>query len=155
MLLLALGWACTFNPLRVQELFEGSDVWVRELTQDMHITWEYSQEGRAGEPWLFVVRIANFGEYEPRLNTISIEFLSERPEGVACDVLTPPFRTEKLYPSSFLYFLEPARVRYGEITVIRLQCLFPQPGQYDLLITASFRESGVAFFSRRIEVNVR
>lgn len=155
LLLLALGWACSFNPLRVQEVLEGSDAWVRELVKDMHISAEYSREGQVGKPWLFVIRIENLSKYEPHLNTISVEFLPERPRGGTCDVLTPRLRTEKLYPSSFLYFLEPTRVRYKESTEIRLQCLFPQPGQYNLLITASFRESSVAFFSQRIEVSIR
>ncbi|NPA92244.1 MAG: hypothetical protein GXO56_01015 [Chloroflexi bacterium] len=147
------------NMLKVKEVFEGSDAWVRELTRGMTITAQYPEgEVHLHEPYDLFIRIENHGEHEPHLNTAIVELLNEQENEQkewACIMVEPEPSEVKPFSSGYLFYMPPEKVKMNAVTVIRLQCTFNQPGTYKLLLAAEFQESGTAFVSRVFSVTAR
>ncbi len=149
--LLVLGCA---NALRIQEVLEGDDAWVRELTREMQINAQYRPVVAAEEPWEFVLTIDNRGQYEPHLNTLSVEKQSAQQGPWECRLEEPAVQQVQQGPDWYLFFLEPRPVPRNQTVRLRMRCWFSRPGVYALLIGAEFGESGIDFFSRQISVEV-
>ncbi len=149
--LLMLGCA---NALKIQEVLEGDDAWVRELTREMQIDAQYRPVVAAQEPWEFVLTIHNRGSHEPHWNTLSIEKRSAPQGPWDCRLEEPAVRQVQQGPDWYLFFLEPRPVPRNQTVRLQMRCWFSRPGVYELLIGAAFRESGIDFFSRQISVEV-
>jgi len=144
-----------WNSLKIQEVFEGDDVWVRELIRGMEITAEYPQEIATNQPWEFVLRIENHGEHEPHLHTLWVEKITPAQADWTCQVIEPPVKKVQQGENWYLFFVESRKVRRNQVTTMRLQCTFEQAATYEILIGAEFAESGVDFFSKKVTLNVR
>ena len=135
------------NALRVKEVMEGSDAWVREITQGMEITTAYPQnEVVVQQPWEYVVRIENKGKHEPHLNAATVEELNGK-TGFRCELLEPETEKSDHDGASWLFFMQPQKVAMNTTTTIRLRCRVTEPGDYRFLWVFDFRESGIAFLS--------
>ncbi len=155
LVVISLGLLGCLNLLKVKEVLEGDDAWVRELTRGMTITMRHPEgEVHLHEPYNFFIRIENHGEHEPHLNTAIVEAFSE-PGKWTCIMLAPEPSEAKPFSSGYLFYMPPEKVRQNAVTIIRLQCTFNQPGTYKLHFAAEFRESGTAFVSQVFSVTVR
>ena len=133
------------NAAKEQEIFGNSDAWIQELTEDINITTEYPKGIiQQGTPYLFVIRLENHGEREPHLGTlyVPVDGDSSIPE---CRVLQPRVSKTENAATSYLFYFPSTSVKAGQTTEIELQCVFSQPGVYDLMISAQFTESTHTF----------
>jgi len=144
------------HPLKVKEVLEGSDAWVRELTRSMDMEVVADTNVSSGEEMHWSIRIANRGEYEPHVSTLMIMLL-DTPGKVSCRVERPaPREVDHDEANGYIYFLlTPVRVASGTTTVVSGRCMFSSPGRYRLLLSGSFAESSVAFVSEILTVEVR
>jgi len=143
------------ESLKVKEVLEGSDALVQELTQDMEITVLYPEgEVRLHEPYDIVIRLENHGQYEPRLNTVMVRVRNEQ-EGLQCQITDPAPVQEDHRSLLHFFYLPPQKVARGGTTEIHMQCVFNQPGIYKLLLSADFRESGIAFVSQVLLITAK
>ncbi len=155
LVVISLSLLGCINTLKVKEVLEGSDAWVRELTRGMTITAQYPEgEVQLHEPYDLIIRIENQGEYEPHLNTAVVEVFDEQ-GGWTCTMLEPEPSEVKPFSSGYLFYMPPKKVEADAVTVIRLQCTFNQPGTYKLHFAAEFQESGTAFVSQVFSVTTR
>ncbi|NPA26174.1 MAG: hypothetical protein GXO36_01040 [Chloroflexi bacterium] len=146
------------SMLRMREVFEGSDAWVRELTRGMTITPEYppNRVVTAGEPWEFVLRITNQGPHEPHLHLIWVEVVDpEEPVAWSCQILDAEVEKVKKGETYYLFFLRPQKLAQGSTVETHLQCTLMQPGTYEILWGAELEESGISFFTDIVTLQVR
>ena len=108
-----------------------------------------------GEPWEFVLHIDNQGRYEPHVELIWIEMVNGPSDDWHCEVMEPNIQDVKRRARYSLFVLQPYRIRRGQTAIIRVQCTFQQPGAYEMLWNFAFEESGIAFFSEKILIEVR
>lgn len=154
--LLLVGCGCV-NTLELKEVMEGSDDWIRELTQGMTITVQHPEgEVRLRQPYDLVITIENHGKHEPHLNTAIVSLFEGPNEGLTCTMVEPkPLETQP-FGSGVLFYMPPKQIaRNAPATTIRIQCTFTQPATYKLHFGAEFRESGHAFVSRVFVVTAR
>jgi len=145
--------ACNF--LRVKEVMEGDDTWVRELTQGMDINTIYPhEEVVAQQPWEYTVLIENHGEHEPHLNTARVEEVQGK-QGLTCKMLEPQALQVSHDGAVWSFALSPSKVERHAITTIKIQCRAAYPGTYQILWAFEFRESGIAFLSDLTTLRVR
>ena len=154
LMLLVVSVLGCINMLKLKEVLEGSEAWIRELTRGMTITAQYP-EGRIRlhQPYEFVITIENHGKHEPHLNTAMVKVF-EGPDLPNCTMIEPAPLDIEPFSSGILFYMPPKKVARNTITTIRIQCVFTQPGAYTLFLSAEFRESGKDFISRVISLTV-
>ena len=153
--ILSISMVGFVNSLKYKEVLEGRDALVQELTQDMEITVLYPEgEVRLHEPYDIVIRLENHGQYEPRLNTVMVRVRNEQ-EGLQCQIMDPAPVQEDHRSLLHFFYLPPQKVEQGGTTEIHMQCVFNQPGIYKLLLSADFRESGIAFVSQVLLITAK
>jgi len=141
---------------RLKEVEEGNDNWVQELTSGMMLTAEYSTNVTTGQPWTFTLSIDNRGTHEPHLHVMWVEILGgPTEEGWRCAMVNPAAQKTQAQARTYLFYLPKKRIVRNAVTTAQMQCVFSRPGAYTLLVASELQESGIAFFSKQLTVNVR
>jgi len=153
--LLSLSIFACVPLFKAKEVLEGSEVWIRELTQGMHITVQYPEgEVRLHQMYDIIIEIENRSKYEPHLDTAIVEVLSG-PKDLTCTMIDPKSLEMKPFASGVVFYMSPKKVVRDMVTTIRIQCAFAHPGTYKIHLAAEFRESGKPFISRVFTVTAK
>ena len=145
------------NTLKIKEVMEGSEDWIRELTQGMIITVQHPEgEVRLYQSYDLVVTIENHGKHEPHLSTAIVDVFEGPNEGLSCVMVEPEPLETRPFDSGVLFYMPPKQVaRDAPVTTVHIQCTFTQPGIYELYFSVAFRESTHGFVNRVFVVTAR
>lgn len=141
--------------MKIDEATTGSQDWVQELTKDIDISTEYPEGNlQQNAPYNFVFRLENHGKREPHLNYIYVEIDGDV-SATDCQMQEPKAIEVEKSDWSYYFTLPHVQVQKDKVTEIRLQCVFRQPGMYEVIISPVFTESAYAFAEIVTTLDVR
>jgi len=156
-MLLAISTVSCVKTMQLQEWLTGygSEALIDELTQGMEIVIKHP-EGKVhlNELYDFIIQIDNQGKYEPHLNTVAIELFNDQ-KGMICTMLEPTPEEVNIVVNNILFLLPHTKIKRNHVTTIRIQCVFSQPGVYELYIGADFQESYEPFIGAVFDLVAR